>query len=340
MFFSGNDIGIDLGTASILVFVKGKGIALCEPSVVAIDKNTGKTLAIGSEAQSMLGRTPGNIIAVRPLREGVISDYEMTEKMIKHFIKKVLGFRLFKPNVVICIPSVITEVEERAVIDAGEQAGARRVYLIEEPVAAAIGAGVDIAQPNGNMIVDIGGGTADVAVISLGGIVESSSVKVAGDKFDEAIIKYMRKEHKLYIGERTAEELKLTIGTAFPREEVVVQECRGRDLVTGLPKSVEVTSDEMMAALDEAMITITEAVHNVLEKTPPELAADISNSGIVLTGGGALLYGIDKRIEDRTGIKVRIADDPKSCVAIGTGTALDSLRALEGNSLNRRAPYL
>ena len=211
---------------------------------------------------------------------------------------------------------------------------------MEEPVAAAIGAGIDISKPDGVMVIDIGGGTTDIAVISLGGIVASTSVKMAGDKFDEAIIKYMRKEHKLYIGERTAEELKLTIGTAFPREEVLVQECRGRDLVTGLPKSVEVTSDEMMSALDEAMQTITEAVHNVLERTPPELAADISNSGIVLTGGGALLYGIDKRIEDRTGIKVIIADDPKSCVAIGTGKALDELKALESNSLNRRAPYV
>lgn len=336
----GRDIGMDLGTASVLVFVKGKGVVLREPSVVALDRNTGKLLKVGTDAQSMLGRTPGNIVAIRPLREGVISDYDMTERMIREFLRKLIGFRLFKPRLVICVPSGITEVEERAVIDAGIQAGARRVYLIEEPVAAAIGAGIDIAKPEGHMIIDIGGGTTDIAVISLGGIVASTSVKMAGDKFDEAIIKYMRKEHKLYIGERTAEELKLTIGTAFPREEVLVQECRGRDLVTGLPKSVEVTSDEMMSALDEAMQTITEAVHNVLERTPPELAADISNSGIVLTGGGALLYGIDKRIEDRTGIKVIIADDPKSCVAIGTGKALDELKALESNSLNRRAPYV
>ena len=337
----GMEVGIDLGTANVLVYIKGKGVVMNEPSVVALNKDTDEILAVGEEARQMLGRTPSNIIAVRPLRDGVVSDYDITERMLKYFIKKTCGSgRFFKPKIMICIPSGVTEVEKRAVREAAQQAGGKDVYLMEEPVAAAIGAGIDISKPDGVMVIDIGGGTTDIAVISLGGIVASASVKMAGDKFDEAIIKYMRKEHKLYIGERTAEELKLTIGTAFPREEVVVQECRGRDLVTGLPKSVEVTSDEMMAALDEAMITITEAVHNVLEKTPPELAADISNSGIVLTGGGALLYGIDKRIEDRTGIKVRIADDPKSCVAIGTGTALDSLRALEGNSLNRRAPYL
>ena len=337
----GMEVGIDLGTANVLVYIKGKGVVMNEPSVVALNKDTDEILAVGEEARQMLGRTPSNIIAVRPLRDGVVSDYDITERMLKYFIKKTCGSgRFFKPKIMICIPSGVTEVEKRAVREAAQQAGGKDVYLMEEPVAAAIGAGIDISKPDGVMVIDIGGGTTDIAVISLGGIVASASVKMAGDKFDEAIIKYMRKEHKLYIGERTAEELKVTIGTAFPREEVVVQECRGRDLVTGLPKSVEVTSDEMMNALDEAMITITEAVHNVLEKTPPELAADISNSGIVLTGGGALLYGIDKRIEDRTGIKVRIADDPKSCVAIGTGTALDSLPALEGNSLNRRAPYL
>ena len=337
----GMEVGIDLGTANVLVYIKGKGVVMNEPSVVALNKDTDEILAVGEEARQMLGRTPSNIIAVRPLRDGVVSDYDITERMLKYFIKKTCGSgRFFKPKIMICIPSGVTEVEKRAVREAAQQAGGKDVYLMEEPVAAAIGAGIDISKPDGVMVIDIGGGTTDIAVISLGGIVASASVKMAGDKFDEDIIKYMRKEHKLYIGERTAEELKVTIGTAFPREEVVVQECRGRDLVTGLPKSVEVTSDEMMSALDEAMITITEAVHNVLEKTPPELAADISNSGIVLTGGGALLYGIDKRIEDRTGIKVRIADDPKSCVAIGTGTALDSLPALEGNSLNRRAPYL
>ncbi len=335
------EVGIDLGTANVLVYIKGKGIVMNEPSVVAINQDTDEILAVGEEARQMLGRTPSNIIAVRPLRDGVVSDYDITERMLKYFIKKTCGSgRFFKPKIMICVPSGVTDVEKRAVKEAAQQAGGKDVYLMEEPVAAAIGAGIDISKPDGVMVIDIGGGTTDIAVISLGGIVASTSVKMAGDKFDEAIIKYMRKEHKLYIGERTAEELKLTIGTAFPREEVLVQECRGRDLVTGLPKSVEVTSDEMMSALDEAMQTITEAVHNVLERTPPELAADISNSGIVLTGGGALLYGIDKRIEDRTGIKVIIADDPKSCVAIGTGKALDELKALESNSLNRRAPYV
>ncbi len=337
----GTEVGIDLGTANVLVYIKGKGIVMNEPSVVAINKDTDEILAVGEEARQMLGRTPSNIIAVRPLRDGVVSDYDITERMLKYFIKKTCGSgRFFKPKIMICVPSGVTDVEKRAVKEAAQQAGGKDVYLMEEPVAAAIGAGIDISKPDGVMVIDIGGGTTDIAVISLGGIVASTSVKMAGDKFDEAIIKYMRKEHKLYIGERTAEELKLTIGTAFPREEVVVQECRGRDLVTGLPKSVDVTSDEMMNALDEAMQTITEAVHNVLERTPPELAADISNSGIVLTGGGALLYGIDKRIEDRTGIKVNVADDPKSCVAIGTGKALDELKALESNSLNRRAPYV
>ena len=336
-----SEVGIDLGTANVLVYIKGKGIVLNEPSVVAINNDTDEILAVGEEARQMLGRTPANIVAVRPLRDGVISDYDITERMLKYFIRKTCGTgRFFKPKIMVCVPSGVTEVEKRAVREAATQAGGKDVYLMEEPVAAAIGAGIDISKPDGIMVIDIGGGTTDIAVISLGGIVASTSVKIAGDKFDEAIIKYMRKNHKLYIGERTAEELKLTIGTAFPREETVTKECRGRDLVTGLPKSVDVTSEEMMDALEEPLYAITEAVHNVLERTPPELAADISNSGIIITGGGALLYGIDKRIEERTGIKVIIAEDPKSCVAIGTGKALDELDKLEGNSLNRRAPYL
>ena len=336
-----SEVGIDLGTANVLVYIKGKGIMLNEPSVVAINNDTDEILAVGEEARQMLGRTPANIVAVRPLRDGVISDYDITERMLKYFIRKTCGSgRFFKPKIMVCVPSGVTEVEKRAVREAATQAGGKDVYLMEEPVAAAIGAGIDIAKPDGVMVIDIGGGTTDIAVISLGGIVASTSVKIAGDKFDEAIIKYMRKAHKLYIGERTAEELKVTIGTAFPRDEVVTKECRGRDLVTGLPKSVDVTSDEMMDALEEPLYAITEAVHNVLERTPPELAADISNSGIIITGGGALLYGIDRRIEERTGIKVIIAEDPKSCVAIGTGKALDELEKLEGNSLNRRAPYL
>ena len=336
-----SEVGIDLGTANVLVYIKGKGIVLNEPSVVAINNDTDEILAVGEEARQMLGRTPANIVAVRPLRDGVISDYDITERMLKYFIRKTCGTgRFFKPKIMVCVPSGVTAVEKRDVREAATQAGGKDVYLMEEPVAAAIGAGIDISKPDGIMVIDIGGGTTDIAVISLGGIVASTSVKIAGDKFDEAIIKYMRKNHKLYIGERTAEELKLTIGTAFPREETVTKECRGRDLVTGLPKSVDVTSEEMMDALEEPLYAITEAVHNVLERTPPELAADISNSGIIITGGGALLYGIDKRIEERTGIKVIIAEDPKSCVAIGTGKALDELEKLEGNSLNRRAPYL
>lgn len=336
------EVGIDLGTANVLVYIKGKGIVLNEPSVVAINNDTDEILAVGEEARQMLGRTPANIVAVRPLRDGVISDYDITERMLKYFIRKTCGGnRFFKPKIMVCVPSGVTEVEKRAVKEAAAQAGGKEhVYLMEEPIAAAIGAGIDISKPDGVMVIDIGGGTTDIAVISLGGIVASTSVKIAGDKFDEAIIKYMRKEHKLYIGERTAEELKLTIGTAFPRDEVVTRECRGRDLVTGLPKSVEVTSDEMMEALEEPLHTICEAVHNVLEITPPELAADISNSGIIITGGGALLHGIDKRIEDRTAIKVIIAEAPKSCVAVGTGKSLDILDKLESSSLNRRAPYL
>ena len=336
-----SEVGIDLGTANVLVYIKGKGIVLNEPSVVAINNDTDEILAVGEEARQMLGRTPANIVAIRPLRDGVVSDYDITERMLKYFIRKTCGNgRFFKPRIMVCVPSGVTEVEKRAVREAAEQAGGKDVFLMEEPVAAAIGAGLDISKPDGVMVIDIGGGTTDIAVISLGGIVASTSVKMAGDKFDEAIVKYMRKTHKLYIGERTAEELKLTIGTAFPREEAVSRECRGRDLVTGLPKSVEVTSEEIMEALEEALHEICEAVHNVLERTPPELAADISNSGIVLTGVGVLMYGIDKRIEDRTGIKVIVAEDPKSCVAIGTGKALNELDSLKTNSLNRKAPYL
>ena len=336
-----SEVGIDLGTANVLVYIKGKGIVLNEPSVVAINNDNDEILAVGEEARQMLGRTPANIVAVRPLRDGVISDYDITERMLKYFIRKTCGSgRFFKPKIMVCVPSGVTEVEKRAVREAATQAGGKDVYLMEEPVAAAIGAGIDISKPDGVMVIDIGGGTTDIAVISLGGIVASTSVKMAGDKFDESIIKYMRKVHKLYIGERTAEELKLTIGTAYPREESISKECRGRDLVTGLPKSVEISSEEMMEALEEPLFTICEAVHNVLERTPPELAADISNSGIIVTGCGALMYGIDKRIQERTGIKVIIAEDPKSCVAIGTGKSLDILDKLESNSLNRRAPYL
>ena len=317
------DIGIDLGTASVLVYVKGKGVVLNEPSVVAMDKTTGKLLKVGTDAQAMLGRTPGNIIAIRPLREGVISDYDMTERMLKEFIHKVAGFSFFKPRVIICVPSGITEVEERAVIDAGIQAGARKVYLIEEPVAAAIGAGIDITQPDGHMVVDIGGGTTDIAVISLGGTVVSYSLKIAGDNFDDAIIRYIRKKHNVLIGERTAEDLKIKIGTAFERTIPVSMDVRGRNLITGLPKNFTVTSDEMLEALQESVAAIAEAVHGVLEKTPPELAADIYERGIVMTGGGSLLYGLDKLIQSRTGIHAMVAEDAVSCVAIGTGRYIE-----------------
>lgn len=335
-----DEVGIDLGTANVLVYIKGKGIVLEEPSVVAINRDTNEIVAVGEEARQMLGRTPSNIVAVRPLRDGVISDYDVTERMLKYFIRRTCGSgRFFKPRIMVCVPSGVTEVEKRAVKEAAIQAGGKSVYLMEEPVAAAIGAGLDITQPNGIMIIDIGGGTTDVAVIALGGIVTSNSVKNAGDKFDEAIIKYMRKEHKLYIGERTAEEMKITIGTAYPREQIVVKECRGRDLVTGLPKSIEITSKQMMEALEEPLQAICETVHGVLERTPPELAADISNRGIVLTGGGALLHGIDKRIVERTGIPVIIAENPKSCVAIGTGKALNSMDILENTQLNRKRNF-
>jgi rod shape-determining protein MreB len=333
--FGGQDIGIDLGTASVLVYIKGKGIVLQEPSVVAIDRNTNKILAVGEEARLMLGRTPGNIVAIRPLKEGVISDYEVTEKMLRYFIDKAVGRRrLFKPRMIVCVPSGVTEVEKRAVKDAANNAGARNTQLIEEPIAAAIGAGLDIAKASGNMIIDIGGGTSDIAVISLGGIVVSTSIKVAGDKFDEAIVRYMRKKHNVMIGERTAEELKINVGTAFPRESQVKMEVRGRNLISGLPKTMEVTSDEMLEALAEPVSAIADAVHSVLERTPPELSADISDRGIVMTGGGSLLNGLDKLISQRTNIPVYIADGAVSCVAIGTGKSLENFDLLMETDVN------
>ena len=328
------DIGIDLGTATILVYIKDKGVVLREPSVVAIDRNTGRLLKVGADAQAMLGRTPGNIIAIRPLREGVISDYDMTERMIREFIRKVTTIRLFKPRVVICVPSGISEVEERAVIDAGIQAGARKVYLIEEPLAAAIGAGIDITQPDGHMVVDIGGGTSDVAVISLSGIVESASIKVAGDKFDEAIVKYIRKKHNVLIGDRTAEELKQNIGCVYPREEEMTMEVKGRCLMTGLPRVFTVSSNDMIEALEEPCARILEAIHAVLERTPPELVADISTNGIIMTGGGSLLWGFDKLIQSHTGIETRVADDAISCVAYGTGKSLQWVGDMQDGTLN------
>ena len=320
------DLGIDLGTASVLVYVKGKGVVLKEPSVVAFDRDTNVIKAIGEEARLMLGRTPGNIIAVRPLRQGVISDYTVTEKMIKYFVQKALGKRTFKkPRISICVPSGVTEVEKKAVEEATFAAGAREVHLIEEPVAAAIGAGIDISKPCGNMIVDIGGGTADIAVISLGGTVVNTSIKIAGDDFDEAIVRYMRKKHNLLIGERTAEDIKINVGTVYKRPENLTMDVRGRNLVTGLPKTVTVSSEETEEALREPTLQIVEAVHSVLEKTPPELAADVADRGIVLTGGGSLLRGLEELIEDKTGINTMTAEEPMTCVAIGTGKFVEFL---------------
>lgn len=332
----GQDIGIDLGTASILIYVKGRGIIAKEPSVVAIDKDTNRLLAVGSEAQQMLGRTPGNIVAVRPLREGVISDYSVTERMLKYFIQRAtkggILSTLFKPRVVICVPSGVTEVEERAVIDAATQAGAGRVHLVEEPLAAAIGVGIDISQPCGSMVVDIGGGTTDIAVISLGGVVHSVSIKIAGDTFDEAIIKYIRRKYNILVGERTAEDLKIKIGCATKRDKLLAMDIRGRSLVSGLPKTLQVTSDEMYEALSETASTIVESVKTVLEDTPPELVGDISARGIILTGGGALLHGIGRRIQNETGIKTIIAEGAEECVALGTGKALDNLELIRNYS--------
>lgn len=325
------DIGIDLGTASILVYVKGKGVVLKEPSVVAFDRDTNKIKAIGEEARLMLGRTPGNIVAVRPLRQGVISDYTVTEKMMKYFIQKAVGKKSFrKPLISVCVPSGVTEVEKKAVEDATFQAGARDVKIIEEPIAAAIGAGIDISRPCGNMIVDIGGGTSDIAVISLGGTVVSTSIKIAGDDFDDAIVRYMRKKHNLLIGERTAEDIKIRIGSAYPRPEVETVDVRGRNLVTGLPKTITVTSKETEEALHDTTLQIVDAVHSVLEKTPPELAADIADRGIVLTGGGSLLYGLEELIESKTGITTMTAEEPMTAVAIGTGKYVEFLSGTSG----------
>ena len=328
------DIGIDLGTASVLVYVKGKGIILNEPSVVAIDKNNGKLLKVGEEARQMLGRTPGNIIAIRPLREGVISDYDMTERMLREFIRKVAGFMLFKPRVIICVPSGITEVEERAVVDAGIQSGCRRVYLIEEPIAAAIGAGIDIMKPDGHMVVDIGGGTADIAVISLGGVVESASIKVAGDQFNEAVVKYMRRKHNILVGDSTAEKMKIAIGCVYPREEEAFMDVKGRCLITGLPKTITVSSEEMREAFEEPTERILESIHAVLERTPPELVADVSTNGIMMTGGGSLVYGFDKLITSRTGIATAVAENAIACVAEGTGKSLDMITDMQDGTIN------
>ena len=326
----GADLGIDLGTATVLVYVKGKGVILKEPSVVAINKVNNKILAVGEEARKMIGRTPGNIVAVRPLKDGVISDYDITEKMLKEFIKKACGGKkIIAPKVMVCIPSQATEVEKRAVIDATKNSGAKEVHLIEEPLSAAIGAGIDITKPDGNMIVDIGGGTTDIAVISLGGVVIRKSIKSAGDRFDEAIMKYVRLKHRIMIGDKTAEDLKINIGCAYKDARDCSYVMKGRNLVTGLPDQVEITSEEIREALEEPVGLIVDGVKSILEKTPPELAADIIEKGIIMTGGGSLLYGLDKLIEVSTGLNVKIAENSVEAVVEGTGEVLNYINKLQ-----------
>ena len=336
------DIGIDLGTANVLVYVDGKGIVLEEPSVVAIEKNTNSVLAVGEEARKMIGRTPANIVAIRPLKDGVISDYEATEKMLKYFTERIVekkGFgRLVMPRIMVCVPTGVTDVEKKAVREATIEAGAREVYIIEEPIAAAIGAGMDISLPNGNMVIDIGGGTTDIAVISLGGAVVSDSIKIGGDKFDTSIAEYIKKKHNLLIGERSAEKLKIEIGTAKKDSEERTMKISGRNIIKGLPETIEISSVEIADALEDCIKQIIAVTRGVLEKTPPELAADISTSGIVMTGGGALLRNLNKRIEESTGIKVIVADEPLSCVARGTGASLSTLDLLEtGGTFKKRS---
>jgi rod shape-determining protein MreB len=328
-FLLGRDMAVDLGTANTLVYVRGRGIILNEPSVVAVNVKDGRPLAVGAEAKRMIGRTPSHIQAIRPLKDGVIADFEICEKMLRYFIQRVHQRRFAKPRMVICVPSGITGVEQRAVMEAAEYAGARKAYIIEEPMAAAIGAGLPVHEPTGNMVVDIGGGTTEVAVISLGGIVTSQSVRIGGDELDEAIISYIKKEYSLALGERTAEEIKIALGSAFPLEEELHAEIRGRDLVTGLPKTVVVSTEEIRKAIEEPVTAITDAVKVTLDKTPPELAADIMEQGIVLTGGGALLHGLEARLQHETGMPIVVAREPLNCVAIGAGQCLEEFEALK-----------
>lgn len=330
----GKDIGIDLGTATVIVYIVGKGVVLCEPSIVAVETNSGKIVSVGEEAFKVLGRTPDNIRAVRPLQDGVISDYVLTEQMIKHFLRKSCGNMLIKPRVAFCVPSGITDVESRAVIEAAISAGARKVYLIEEPVAAAIGAGVDISRPNGCMILDIGGGTTDIAVISLNGIVCKTSLKIAGNKFDRSLIKYVRNKYSVLIGEKTAERLKKEIACVYKPDENLTMEVKGRNLITGLPQKITVSSTETLEALSEPIAMIAQAIQSVVERTPPELVADISVNGIILTGGGALLNGLSEYLTAQLRIKSRVADDPTNCVAIGTGRAFEFLDILQDGFFN------
>ncbi len=326
--FGGRDMAVDLGTANTLVYVRGRGIVLSEPSVVAIDQRSGDVHAVGIEAKRMLGRTPGTISAIRPLKDGVIADFDVTEQMLRHFIQKVHQNRWAHPRVVVCVPSGVTGVEKRAVEEATQSAGARQAFLIEEPMAAAIGAGLPVSEPTGNMIVDIGGGTTEVAVISLGGIVVSQSIRVGGDELDEAIVNYVKREYKLLIGTQTAEEVKLEIGSAAPMREEAQCEIRGRDLVTGLPKTVVLSSQEVRLALDEPLQQIMDAIKSTLDKTPPELASDIMDRGIVLAGGGALLHRLDERVRHETEMPVHIAESPLTCVAVGSGRSLEEFETL------------
>ncbi|MDR2420704.1 MAG: rod shape-determining protein MreB [Oscillospiraceae bacterium] len=330
----GGDIGIDLGTTTVLVSTRARGVILREPSVVAMDKNTGRLLSVGLAAQRMLGRTPGNIAAIRPLRNGTISDYDMTERMLRELVRKAVSFALFKPRVVISVPSGITEVEERAVVDAGIAAGARRVYLMEAPLAAAVGAGLEINKADGYMVVDCGGGTTDAAVLSLGGVVESKSIKAGGEAFDEELIKYIKRRHNVLIGDSTADEVKKSVGCVFPRPETTTVDLKGRNLMNGLPSVVSVNTTEILEAFEELSERIIETIHSVLESTPPELVADVSRNGIVLTGGGSLLWGFDKLIESRTNIPTRIADDAEQCVAYGLGRSLQDINEMHEGPIN------
>ncbi|MDP2920850.1 MAG: rod shape-determining protein [Candidatus Omnitrophota bacterium] len=335
-----NDMGIDLGTATTLVYVKGQGIVLCEPSVVAIQKSTHTVLAVGEEAKRMLGRTPGNIVAIRPMKDGVIADFEITEDMLRYFIKKIHNRKVFvRPRMVIAIPSGITEVEKRAVKDSAEHAGAREVYLIEEPIAAAIGVGLPIEEPAGNMIIDIGGGTTEIAVISLAGIVFSRSIRIGGDELDEAIIEHLKKTYNLMIGERTAEDIKIKIGSAYPLEQELTMEVRGRDLVAGLPKTITISSEEIREAMAGPVSAILEATRMTLERTPPELSADLIERGIVLAGGSSQLRGIDKLISEETGLPVHVAEDPTTAVALGTGKTLSEIKYLRKVTVRSRMDF-
>lgn len=332
---SGRDMAVDLGTANTLVYVRGRGIVLSEPSVVAIDQRSGEVHAVGIEAKRMLGRTPGTITAIRPLKDGVIADFDVTEQMLRHFIEKANGNRFAHPRVIVCVPSGVTGVEKRAVEEATISAGARQAYLIEEPMAAAIGAGLPVSDPTGNMIVDIGGGTTEVAVISLGGIVVSQSIRVGGDEMDEAIVNHLRKEYKLLIGQQTAEEVKLEIGSAWPLPEEVQAEVRGRDMLSGLPKTVVLGSEDVRRALDEPVTQIIDAIRGTLDKTPPELAADIMDRGIVMAGGGALLSGLDERLRHETHMPVHVAESPLTCVAVGSGRSLEEFEAIHRSAKAR-----